>query len=321
MAKWKLYWVESDGFEDCFVVAKNSRSAAYVEISMNGFDKDMVKATRIMGIPDEYEKIANDRFREWSKEHAPEQVKKDDLCAWPDYARKWLLSVLGAQFRNINGEEQTLLQDRVYGRKETGEVNTYDVGVRALQNKGFMKNVSIVNDPSNKYDYQTVVFKAMGLALSSCHEIEYYISHTFLFAIPTKQKNKYETINDLIEGWKNKTLGYLIRTIQEAYDIEPTIKTSLDLFLDMRNNLAHELTVQERFNIQEEWGQKELLSYLDIFLTISNSIRDIFRSCYITGNQFANDYLMPEDQRLPFDLSETIQEDISVFTEFFRLKD
>mgnify|MGYP007135338631 CR=1 FL=1 len=38
MAKWKLYWVESDGYEDCFVVAKNSHSARSVEANMNGFD-------------------------------------------------------------------------------------------------------------------------------------------------------------------------------------------------------------------------------------------------------------------------------------------
>lgn len=31
MTKWKLYWVASDGLEDCFVVAKNSRSAKKIE--------------------------------------------------------------------------------------------------------------------------------------------------------------------------------------------------------------------------------------------------------------------------------------------------
>ena len=31
MTKWKLYRVASDGLEDCFVVAKNSRSAKKIE--------------------------------------------------------------------------------------------------------------------------------------------------------------------------------------------------------------------------------------------------------------------------------------------------
>jgi hypothetical protein len=51
MSDWHLYWVESDGIEDCFVVAKNSRSACKVEREMNGFDPDDVSATRILKIP------------------------------------------------------------------------------------------------------------------------------------------------------------------------------------------------------------------------------------------------------------------------------
>lgn len=49
--RWSLYWVVSDGFEDCFVAARNSRSACSVEVHMNGFDLDEVAAHRICGIP------------------------------------------------------------------------------------------------------------------------------------------------------------------------------------------------------------------------------------------------------------------------------
>ena len=59
MNKWKLYWVASDGLEDCFVVAKNSRSAAKIEKDMNGFEDDYLTVTRVMDIPDKYEDIAN----------------------------------------------------------------------------------------------------------------------------------------------------------------------------------------------------------------------------------------------------------------------
>lgn len=55
MSKWKLYWVASDGLEDCFVVAKNSRSARRIEKEMNGFEDEDIVVTRIMDIPDEYE--------------------------------------------------------------------------------------------------------------------------------------------------------------------------------------------------------------------------------------------------------------------------
>jgi hypothetical protein len=49
---WNLYWVESDGIEDCFVVAKDARSACRVEINMNGFEPEAVKATKIVTVPE-----------------------------------------------------------------------------------------------------------------------------------------------------------------------------------------------------------------------------------------------------------------------------
>src|SRR5690625_1363845 len=132
MAKWKLYWVESDGYEDCFVVAKNSRSARSVEANMNGFHISDATATRIMDIPDEYEEKADQKFKEWSNVHAPEQANNPDLHQWPWYADKWLLEDLGTQFRIIEDEEQTLLRDVVYTRKATGECYTYCIGAKAL---------------------------------------------------------------------------------------------------------------------------------------------------------------------------------------------
>jgi hypothetical protein len=48
---WNLYWVVSDGIEDCFVVAKDARSACRVEICMNGFETHEVRATKVITIP------------------------------------------------------------------------------------------------------------------------------------------------------------------------------------------------------------------------------------------------------------------------------
>ena len=42
MTKWKLYWVAFDGFEDCFVVAKNLRSAREIEKEINDFHSDTI---------------------------------------------------------------------------------------------------------------------------------------------------------------------------------------------------------------------------------------------------------------------------------------
>lgn len=135
MAKWKLYWVESNGYEDCFVVAKNSRSARSVEVHNNGFDISEISAIRIMDIPDILEEQAVKKFREWSKLHAPSQADRANLHTWPWYADKWLLEGLGAQFRTMDDEEQTLLRDVVYARKASGECYTYSIGARALSER------------------------------------------------------------------------------------------------------------------------------------------------------------------------------------------
>src|SRR5262249_25748225 len=98
--RWHLYWVESDGLEDCFVVARNARSACSVEIHMNGFDACDVHATRIVRISP-------------SVEHA--YLKENPDRRWPGYVYgKMLFEKLGAQFREVDGKQEMLLEDVVY---------------------------------------------------------------------------------------------------------------------------------------------------------------------------------------------------------------
>lgn len=40
--KWYLYWVTSDGYEDCFVVARNAQAAKSLELNTNGFEWSML---------------------------------------------------------------------------------------------------------------------------------------------------------------------------------------------------------------------------------------------------------------------------------------
>ena len=88
--RWTLYWVSSDGYEDCFVVARNRRSAARVELDMNGFDPDDVEAERIGIVPREVER---DYF--WANE---------DVRPWPWYVYgKELFAGMGAEIRETDG--------------------------------------------------------------------------------------------------------------------------------------------------------------------------------------------------------------------------
>jgi len=67
VAKWTLYWVEvsRSPSESCFVVARNSRSAAAIERSASGFDPGDVEATRVMPVTDQVEQAAVERHVDW----------------------------------------------------------------------------------------------------------------------------------------------------------------------------------------------------------------------------------------------------------------
>src|SRR5689334_21122515 len=96
---WNLYWVESEGLEDCFVVARNSRSACSVESKENGFDIEYAKATKIISIPKRLE-------NSYKKQHAFKEHP------WPGYVYgKKFFEELGAQFRTNDKQEEMLLAD------------------------------------------------------------------------------------------------------------------------------------------------------------------------------------------------------------------
>lgn len=117
MANWKLYWVESNGYENCFIVAKNSQSAKSIELKRNGFSVLDVNAFQVMEIPEKLEKESEKNFLEWSKINAPQQANSPELQQWPWYTDKWLLKKLGGTFRNVGNEEQILFNNIVYARK------------------------------------------------------------------------------------------------------------------------------------------------------------------------------------------------------------
>lgn len=319
MAIWKLYWVESDGYEDYFVVAKNSRSAKSVEIHMNGFDSDEVTATRILDIPDKYEKIANAEFLEWSKVNAPAQANNDKLKKWPWYADKWLLEKLGAKFRTYDDKQQTLLRDVVYSAEPTGQKFVYTIGAKALseRNPELPLYDNYENEP--EIDIQNILHQAMGLAMTKCHEIETLFSRSFVFGVSEKQKKKYDTILDFFKGWEKKTFGNLIRSMQESFEIDDEVNQALTLFLDMRNQLVHGITTKPRYDISTDWGQRELIAFLDVFLTLCVPILTIAASCFEFSIAFGNEYLIGDhEEKMPIEQNDDL---LSLFIGTFKLKD
>jgi hypothetical protein len=120
MSTWKLYWVEVafDPTENCFVVAKNARSARSVEYAQWGESYDQISAESVLEIPEHIEKkiighyksVLRNRLNNPDEDDDVEDLKKEIAelnCLeylWPDYVdhrpiygHHWLLNELGAK--------------------------------------------------------------------------------------------------------------------------------------------------------------------------------------------------------------------------------
>ena len=106
--------------------------------------------------------------------------------------------------------------------------------------------------------------------------------------------------------------------MQESFDIEEDVRNVIYLFLDMRNQLVHGITQTERYNIHDNWGQRELLAFLDLFLTLCDPINDIASSCFETSINLANALFAKDDsEKIPIKSRKDI---IGLFSTCFKLK-
>jgi hypothetical protein len=114
MAKWKLYWVTTPApIENCFVVAKNARSAAKVEETCDGFASGDCQAELIMSIPEGLEREANRRYKKELKQDGHIQ-RNNNLSPWPGFAHDWLLAKLGAETKIQNRKTVIFIKGRAY---------------------------------------------------------------------------------------------------------------------------------------------------------------------------------------------------------------
>lgn len=320
--KWYLYWVTSDGYEDCFVVARNAQGAKSLECMQNGFPWSILKAKRIIEVPERYNKIENYLWIRWSRVHAPEQAKIPNIQLNAYYAKKWLLERLGAKWRVIDGLKQMLLLDTVYAHDEEGESYTYTLDTKTIL-EDLNENIKIDYRNCSMFDdnVEKILYEMMGIATKECHEIEYYFSNSFIFAASENQKKKYRTINDFTKGWHKKTLGNLVTSIEESFVIKEEWKILIKGFIEMRNQFIHGLTTEERFNICDEWGRRELINFLIIFLNYCNSIKVIAESCLLTSIYFANEKLIDKkEEKIPIEDTDEIKDKLALFNEIFILK-
>ena len=320
--KWYLYWGTSDGYEDCFVVAKNAQGAKRLEFMQNGIEWSIIKAERIIEVPERYDKIENYLWIRWSRINAPKQAKIPNVHRRAYYPDRWLLERLGAKWRIIDEKEQMLLLDTVYTHNEAGECITYSLDIKSLI-EGLDENIKIdLEDYSVlEDDIETILYEMMGIATKECHQIEYYFSNSFIFAVSENQKKKYKTINDFTKGWSKKTLGNLIASIEESFEIKEEWKICIKGFIEMRNQFIHGLTTKERFNMYDNWGRKELINFLIIFLNCCTSVKLIAESCVLASIYFANEKLVGnKEEIIPIEEIEDAEGKLALFNEIFTLK-
>lgn len=118
-----------------------------------------------------------------------------------------------------------------------------------------------------------------------------------------------------------KTLGNMILCVKEAWDIDPVLEAGIEMFREMRNLLIHEATTHEKYDIQTEWGKKELIQFLRLFDIGSNIVRLAFRSSFAFSIAYALDHFGLPEEISDFKLSQEHDDEASMFPEFLHLKD
>jgi hypothetical protein len=100
--------------ENCFVVAKNARSAAKHEEDGTGFDPGDCKAVAVKAVPS---KLTNRRLptkRQIAALHLGDDEQSPGIQTWPGYAEDWLLRVLGAEVMEREGGRVTVIDGTDY---------------------------------------------------------------------------------------------------------------------------------------------------------------------------------------------------------------
>jgi len=310
---WNLYWVESDGVEDCFVAARNRRSACAIECNMNGFDPSEVTATKIISIPK-------------TVEHVYKKQKDYREHAWPWYVYgKRFFKAVGAEFRKIENQEEMLLADVVYLVEEYGPcgiARQRSIGFKAVEEIKEPPGLNLFHDDEDVWRKPEVhIITALGICLARCHQIENYIVQSFLLGIGDKQKPTYRTISDMRAAWRKKTFGAMLKSIEDGWDIDPLVKANFEIFLRNRNRLIHGLTTEPRFDIRSRWGQLELWAFLAFFDVHSRIVKLAFRSSYFASIQFGIDQFgLPKGVPKNFVLRKKDRRQVDIFYEMFSLK-
>ncbi|MGO8370741.1 hypothetical protein ACC808_20155 [Rhizobium ruizarguesonis] len=226
---------------------------------MNGFDPDGVEAERICVVP---KSVEEEYFSESEKVHP---------WPWYVYGRAFFEGV-GAEFREIEGQLQMLLDEVVYEVDEFAPCSMrkmYTVGRRAIHRFEEIPEFKDIDKEYKDANYfgsiAPFVHQMLGRCLVRCQEIEKNLSNSFIFCAPQKNKPEGKTISDLQAEWKRLTFGQLVKMIKNDWEMVPEVEGALDLFKNSRNLFVHRLCTDPRYDISTRWGVMEFLPFLQFF--------------------------------------------------------
>lgn len=92
-----------------------------------------MSAEVVLTIPKHIERTAAKRHRIWLRENGhEEEAEKRNIKVWPNYARLWLLKLLGAQEKVVQGRDVTVIHGRrfVTGSFEEGLLGRRPILIR-----------------------------------------------------------------------------------------------------------------------------------------------------------------------------------------------
>lgn len=308
---WSLYWIVADGEEDCFVVARNSRSAERVEIEYSGFEVGDVSAIRVKSIPPS-------TLVAWRRHRVSE--KKPLELPW--YADEWVLKRLGARFRNRNDVEETLIDSVVYSRDGEGPAAPREIGAKFLEKFRADPAFQRFGRHDKFTQSQLQLFTLLGACVARCHEIEFLIAHSFVFGgLAAANQGSGETVHEVVERWKRMTLGQMVRLIEGTYEIDPMVNMALAGFLQMRNQLIHGITMDEQYDIDDPWGRGELVGFLALFEVGSRVLREAFRGSFYASIDIGNRMWASDEAKKDYTPTRRQRRLMALFADIFKPKD
>lgn len=163
MSTWALYWVTIDCSpdENCFIVAKNSRSASSLEQLSSGLNSGDATAQRIVRVPEELEKNILKKYKESKKKLDEKRRENIPTHPWPNYACKEVLEYFNIFFRWIDGKETAIYQGKSYEVSSVEEVYFQNKPKLVRSVSDFLNEIQ--DKPHGKWLYRGQIDFSWGL--------------------------------------------------------------------------------------------------------------------------------------------------------------